>query len=135
MSGGGAGVVLDRSCAYLGGTMRYLARFSPFRAVYDLRLFLAQRQKHELGFFFLAIVLTTLLIAGFVKDSRVAKPYKRDIVYVENWRADRSSEEIRAAQLRDMATRTKLDAMREKAMADRKESFRKVDDKLTSWGL
>ena len=115
--------------------MRYLARFSPFRAVQDLRLFLATRQKYELVFLFVSVALTTLLIAGFIKDSRVEKPYKREIVYVQDWRADRSSEQIRADQLRDMATRTKLDAMREKAMADRKASFQKVDDKLTSWGL
>ncbi|MFD1789643.1 hypothetical protein ACFSC3_18975 [Sphingomonas floccifaciens] len=115
--------------------MRYLARFSPFRAIQDLRLYLASRQKYELVFLFVSIVLTTLLIAGFVKDSRVEKVYKRDIVYVENWRADRSDAEIKAGQLRDMATRTKLDAMQEKAMADRKASFKRVDDKLSSWGL
>ncbi|MBM3928407.1 MAG: hypothetical protein FJ335_08125 [Sphingomonadales bacterium] len=115
--------------------MHYFARLSPLRAVQDLRLFLATRQKHELIFLFVSVTLTTLLIAGFIKDSRVEKPYKRDIVYVENWRADRSDAEIRAGQIRDMATRTKLDAMREKAMADRKASFQRVDDKLTSWGL
>ncbi|KQN24736.1 hypothetical protein ASE86_00020 [Sphingomonas sp. Leaf33] len=115
--------------------MRYLARFSPIRAIQDLRLFLASRERYELAFLFLSIVLTTLLIAGFVKDSRVERPYKREIVYVENWRADRSDAEIKADQLRGMATRTKLDAMQEKALADRKASFQRVDDKLTSWGL
>ncbi len=115
--------------------MRYFARFSPFRAIQDLRLFLASRQRYELAFLFISIVLTTLLIAGFVKDSHIEKTYKREIIYVQNWRADRSDAEIKADQLKDMATRTKLDAMQEKAMADRKASFKRVDDKLTSWGL
>ncbi|WP_394654338.1 hypothetical protein [uncultured Sphingomonas sp.] len=115
--------------------MRYLARFSPFRAIQDLRLYLTSRQKYELVFLFVSIVLTTLLIAGFVKDSRVEKTYKREIIYVENWRADRSEAEIKAGQVRDLATRTKLDAMQEKAMADRKASFQRVDNALDSWGL
>lgn len=115
--------------------MQYLARFSPFRAIQDLRLFLAGRQRHELVFLFLSIVITTLLIAGFVKDSHVERPYKRDIQYFESWRADRSDVEIRAGQVRDMALRTKADATFEKRQSDMKASFKRVDDKLTKWGL
>lgn len=115
--------------------MQFFARFSPFRAIQDLRLFLASRERYELAFLFLSIVLTTLLIAGFIKDSHVARPYKRDIQYFESWRADRSTADIQADRNREFATRTKLDAMREKKQADMKASFQRVDDKLTSWGL
>lgn len=115
--------------------MQYFARFAPVRAVNDLRRYLAQRHPYEIGFLFLSIVITTLLILGFLVDSRMEKPYKREIQYFESWNADRSREEIRAAQLRDMAIRTKLDVTREKAMADRKAAFKRVDDKLTSMGL
>lgn len=115
--------------------MQFLARFSPLRAVQDLRLFLAGRQRHELVFLFLSIVFTTLLIAGFVKDSHFEKTYKRNIQYVESWPADRSSAQIRADQLRDMALRTKRDATIEKRQADLKASFRRVDDSMTKWGL
>jgi hypothetical protein len=132
---GHAGVVSGHPRPYLGGHMPFLARFSPFRAFQDLRLFLQQRQPHELAFFFLSIVLTTLLIAGFIKDSHIEKPYERDIQYFESWRADRSTAEIRAARVRDLALRTKWDATREKRQADMKASFKRVDDKLTKWGL
>lgn len=115
--------------------MQFLARFSPFRAVQDLRLFLAGRERHELVFFFLSIIITTLLIAGFIKDSHVERPFKRDIQYFASWPADRSSEAIRADQVRDMALRTKRDATIEKRQADLKASFKRVDDSMTKWGL
>ena len=115
--------------------MQFFARFSPFRAVQDLRLFLATRQRHELAFLFLSIVLTTLLIAGFIKDSHIEKPYKRDIQYFESWPLDRSDADIRAGQVRDMALRTKGDVTLEKRQADMKASFKRVDDSMTKWGL
>lgn len=115
--------------------MQYLARFSPFRAVRDLRVFLSYRQPYELGFLALSIVITALLIAGFVKDSHVTTPYKRDIVYVENWRADRSIEEIRAQQKIDGPIQAKRLADYEKRKADMRATFKKYDDKLTKWGL
>ncbi|MES2339864.1 MAG: hypothetical protein V4537_17355 [Pseudomonadota bacterium] len=115
--------------------MHFFARLSPIRAFLDLRLFLAQRQPYELAFLFLSIVLTTLLIAGFVKDSHIEKPYKRDIQYFQSWPADRTSADIRADQVRDMAVRTKADVTYEKRRADMKASFKRVDDKMTEWGL
>ena len=115
--------------------MQYFARFSPFRAIQDLRLFLSGRERHEVVFLFLSIVVTTLLIAGFVKDSHIEKPYKRDIQYFSSWPADRSEAQIRADQIRDMALKTKTDATLEKRQADMKASFKRVDDKMTEWGL
>lgn len=115
--------------------MQYLARFSPFRAINDLRRFLAQRERHELVFLFLSVVITTLLIAGFVKDSHVERVYKRDVQYFSSWPADRSEAQIKADQIRDMALKTKTDATIEKKQADLKAQFKRVDDKLTRWGL
>lgn len=115
--------------------MQFFTRLSPVRAIQDLRLFLHQRERYELVFFFLSIVITTLLIAGFVHDSHVEKPYKRDIQYFESWSADRSSADIRADQVRDMAIKTKRDVTIEKKQADLKAGFKRVDDKLNSWGL
>ncbi len=115
--------------------MPFFARFSPFRAIQDLRMFLAQRQRHELAFLFLSIVFTTLLIAGFVKDSHFEKAYKRDVQYFSSWPADRSSAQIKLDQIRDMAVKTKRDVTIEKRQADLKASFRRVDDSMTKWGL
>ena len=112
-----------------------LARLSPFRAIQDLRAFLSRRRPVELVFLVIAFMLTTLVIVGFVIDSRVARPYKRNIVYFQSWPESRSLADIRAAQARHMAVRTKRDVTYEKRQADLKASFKRLDDKLTKWGI
>ncbi|MFM9827860.1 MAG: hypothetical protein ACKVOB_03825 [Sphingomonas sp.] len=115
--------------------MSYLARFSPFRAIRDLRLFLSYRQPHQLLFLALAIVLTTAIIAGFIHDSYEERPYKRDIVYVQQWPADRSDAQIVAQQKIDSVERHKQIAELQKRQAARQAEFKKIDDKLKAWGL
>lgn len=129
------GLAASRLRAYLGATMEYLARFSPFRAIRDLRLFLSHRQPYELGFLALSVVITGLLIGGFVKDSRIEREYRPNIIYVQNWRADRTIEEIRAQQKIDEPIRRKRIAEYEKRQAEMRAAFKKYDDKLNAWGL
>ena len=98
-------------------------------------MFLSHRRPFELGFLFLAIVLTTLIIAGFVHDSHIPKPYKRDIIYVENWRADRSDADIRARLAKDAPVeKARRDAFI-KAQEERKAAFKRYDDALKKWGI
>ena len=115
--------------------MQFFARFSPFRAINDLRRFLAQRQPYELGFLALAIVVTTLIIAGFVHDSSEPVPYKRDITYFKSWSANRSEADILADRQRDFVEKTKRDVTVEKRQADSKESFKRYDAALKKWGI
>lgn len=115
--------------------MRYLARFSPLRAVRDLRVFLAHRQPHELWFMLVAMVLTALVLVGFVKDSHFERTYRPDIIYVQQWPLDRTSEQIRAQQKIDQARKELLEARREKKRAEQRAAFKRLDDKLESYGL
>lgn len=115
--------------------MNFFARMSPFRAVRDLRLFLHQRQKHELIFLFVSVVMTSLLLIGFWKDSRVEKVYRPEIVYVEQWRLDRTDAEIRAQQAIDGPIKQKKIDEMNKALAERQAAFKRLDDKMTKWGL
>ncbi|RJF93776.1 hypothetical protein D3876_05660 [Sphingomonas cavernae] len=108
---------------------------SPWRALRDLRGFLAMRQKHELIFGFLSIMITTLLIAGFYVDSRFEKPWKRDVQYVESWPLDRSLEQIRAQQKIDMEKKKVLQAELEKRRQERMKSFQRLDKKMDDLGL
>lgn len=117
------------------GVSAFFSRFSPFRAIQDLRVFLSQRHPYEVGFLFLAIVITTLLIAGFVKDSRFEKAPKRDIIYVENWRADRSDAEIRARLAKDAPIEARQREEARRRLEARKAQFKRYDDQLTKWGL
>ncbi len=129
-----AGVAPRRPRAYLAA-MRFLALFSPTRAARDLRTFLAQRRRHELVFATLALLATTMTIYAFVKDSHFERPYKREIVYFQNWPLDRSDEQIRAQQAIDGPIEAKARADLEKREAERRASFKRLDDKLESWGL
>lgn len=115
--------------------MHFFARLSPIRAVRDLRLFLHQRQKHELIFLFVSIVMTGLLLIGFWKDSRVEKEYRPDIVYVQQWRLDRTDAEIRAQQAIDAPIKQKQIDAQKKFAAERQASFKRLDDKMKAWGL
>lgn len=115
--------------------MNFFARMNPFRALRDLRLFFHQRERHELVFLVLAVVLTGLLIGGFAHDSTVEKVYEPDIIYVQQYRLDRTDEQIVAQQKIDQAKKDKeqaaLRARREKTQAE----FKRLDDKLEKWGI
>ena len=115
--------------------MRLLRFLSPLGAYRDLRRFLVQRHPHQLLFAMLAVVLTTLLIAGFYKDSRVEMPYKRHIIYVKQWPLDRSEAEILAQQKIDMKKKAKRMAEIEAARKKRQEAFQRLDNQLDAWGL
>ena len=115
--------------------MSFIQNLSPIRAINDLRRFLAQRQRHELGFLALSIVITGLLIAAFVKDSHFEREYKRNIIYVESWPASRSDTEIRAKQKIDSVEERRAKADYERRVKERQASFKRLDDKLKAWGL
>jgi len=129
------GVAPSRLAPYLGAMAIFPRPVSPIKAIRDLRYFLATRQKHELIFAFLAVFITTMLIAGFYVDSRVEKPWKRDVQYVESWPLDRSDEQIRAQQKIDLARKKALLAEHEKKRQANMKSFQRLDKKLEDMGL
>lgn len=115
--------------------MRYFARLSPIRAYKDLRSFLLQRQPYELVFLAAAVFVTTFFIYGFMRDSHVEQAYKPDIIYVEQYRLDRTDAEIIAQQKIDGAAKEKLLAEQRKRDAERQASFKRLDDKLKKYGF
>lgn len=130
----GTGLVTPGGQPYLAG-VRYLARFNPLRAVNDLRAYLAQRQPYELWFGILAIVLTALILFGFVLDSHVERPYKANITYVESWPLSRTDREIIAQQKIDQVKRDKLAAEVRARQERTRAQFKQLDDKLKAYGL
>ena len=113
-----------------------LRRFNPLVGLRDLRLFLASREKHELVFAFLAVIVTVTIIAGFYLDSGdLTRPYRREIQYVESWPLNRTDAEIIAAQKADAKTRAAREAAEKDRVARNRESLKKIDDALTRWGF
>ena len=116
--------------------MSRLHRFNPLTGLRDLRLFLAARQKHELVFAFLSVIVTVTILVGFYLDSGdLRKPWKRDIQYVESWRLDRTDAEIIAAQKTDAITRAAREAELKTRQEANKAALKKVDDALDRWGF
>lgn len=115
--------------------MTFLSRFSPVRAYKDLRLFLAQRKPYELGFLALAMGVTGFFIYAFMRNDYVPPPYRPNIIYVEQWRLDRTDAQIRAQQKIDQVKKEQRIAEEEAAKAKTRAEFKRLDDKLDSWGL
>ncbi len=115
--------------------MKLTRHLSPLRAVRDLRGFLKLRHRYELGFMFAAFLVTMLIVAAMFKDSYFEREYKRDIIYVQNWRADRTLKEIVAQQKIDQARREKLEAEARAKAEQRRREWQKIDDGLKDWGI
>lgn len=115
--------------------MNFFARMSPLRAFRDLRLFLAARKKYEIYFLLASIGLTASTLWAFAQDSHVEKVYKPDIVYVQQWKLDRTDAEIVAQQKVDQVKKDAELAELKKRQAETQASFKRLDDKLSRMGL
>lgn len=129
------GLAARRPLPYLW-SMSFFARFAPLRAINDLRAYLARRRPYEVAFLFVAIAMTSLIVTLIANDSKSIKiPYKRDIIYVEQWRADRSIAEIHAQQKIDGAKKAKEKAELDRLQKKRQAEFKAIDDKLREYGF
>lgn len=115
------------------GFRQYL---SPLRAYRDLRTYLVTRRPHQLGFMALSLVLSYTMILGTLDVSRMPKPaYHRDIIYVQQWRADRTDAEIIAQQKIDGVEQTKREQELKRLQAERKAQLKRLDNTLKSYGI
>lgn len=109
--------------------------FNPAYAIRDFIEFARARERHELGFLALSIGITAVIGWGFVHDSHFERPYKREIIYVESWPADRTDAQIIAQQKIDSEkARVEREAF-EKERAARQAEWKRIDDQLNSWGI
>lgn len=115
--------------------MRYFARMNPLRAVRDLRAFLVSRQPYELWFMMASLAITAVVMLVFIKDSAVTREYRPDIIYVQQWPADRTDAQIRTQQLIDQVQRDKEDAELKRRQDRNRAAFKKMDDAMTRYGL
>lgn len=108
---------------------------SPRGALSDLREVLRMRHGYQWGFMGAALVVTVLILLGLAKDAYFEKPYEREIIYVQSWRADRSLAEIVAQQKIDQAKREKEQAIAKEKAEKRRLEWKKIDDNLKRYGI
>ena len=109
-----------------------MAFFPPFvgpRAAFaDLRAFMRQRSREQRIGAALAVLSTMIIVIIFFADSNINTTPPPQIIYAEQWRADRTDAEIIAQQKIDQAER-------EKAQREKQRQFQKLDRKLDEMGF
>ena len=94
---------------------------SPLAAWRDLKAFLGQQERHKFVFAAIAVIIPMVIVAGFYVDANI-KP-EPQIIYVENWPADRTDDQIKAEQKIDQAKR-------DKAAAERRRQYQELEKRL-----
>ncbi|WP_093315882.1 hypothetical protein [Sphingomonas jatrophae] len=103
--------------------MAVLPRPSSPRAVWrDIRAFLATGNRHKLLFGTLSVAIPTLLMLGFLHDSKIEKP-KPEMWFVPSWPADRPDSVIIAQQKIDQAKKDKM-------LAEKRASYQRLAKRL-----
>ena len=115
--------------------MAVLAFLSPRRAFFDLRDFLSRRRPHQFVFATAAVALTGLALLEIAHDSHYVPDYHPNIIYVQQWRADRSEAAILAQQKVDKAADDKRDAAIKAAQDKQQAAYKRLDDGLKKYGF
>lgn len=109
--------------SYLAAMAIFPRPVSPKRAWTDLRDYLAEGRRHKILFLLLAVAATWAIIWGFLLDSKTNTMPGRQIIYIQNWSADRSDADIIAQQKKDLLKR-------QAAIKRKQQDFRKVADRF-----
>ncbi|HEY0627304.1 MAG TPA: hypothetical protein VGD10_11300 [Allosphingosinicella sp.] len=96
---------------------------SPRVLLADLRAFTKQRSRHQWIAAFFAVAMPVVIIVGFYLDGQTNILPGEQIVYVENWPANRTDAEIVAQQKIDQAKK-------EAALKERQEQFKRLEKRL-----
>jgi hypothetical protein len=96
---------------------------SPSSLVKDLRAFFGERRPHQLLAACLALIVPAGIIGAFWLDAKTNIMPGPQVIYVENWPAERSDEEITARQ-------AELQKEREAIQAERQRQFQELERRL-----
>jgi hypothetical protein len=76
---------------------------SPIAAIKDLAAFMRQRSREQLIGASLAVLVTAIIVIEFLVDAQLGTAPPPQIVYVEQWPANRTDAQIAADQKKDQA--------------------------------
>lgn len=104
--------------------MSWFPRPSTPRAAFrDLAAFMRQRSREQIIGAALAVLVTMIIVIIFFVDSKINTAPPQQIVYVENFPANRTDEQI-------VADQTKASEDRKKAEEARRQEFEKLQKQL-----
>ena len=97
--------------------------YRPGFALRDLMAFLRQRSREQVIGATLAVLVTIIILIIFFVDSQINTAPPTQIVYVEQWPANRTDAEI-------IADQKKHQAEREAAAREKQRQFQELEKKL-----
>jgi hypothetical protein len=109
--------------AYLRRMSWFPRPVSPRAAYNDLRAFLSHSSREQRIGAALAVLATSIIVIEFFVDSKINTAPPKQIIYVEQWNANRTDAEIIAAQ-------KKHQAEREAALKERQRQFQELENKF-----
>lgn len=95
----------------------------PRAALRDLTSFLRQRSREQILGAAMAVLVTIIIVIIFLVDSKINTAPPEQIVYVENYPANRTDEQIKADQKKDSEERRK-------AAEARRQEFQELEKKF-----
>jgi hypothetical protein len=95
----------------------------PRAALADLRAFMRQRSREQINGASLAVLVTMIIVIIFFVDSKINTAPPQQIVWVENYPANRTDADI-------IADQQKASEQRRKAEEARRKEFQKLQKKL-----
>ena len=95
----------------------------PSVALRDLLAFLRQRSRDQVIPACLAVLVTAIIVIVFLVDSKINTAPPPQIIYVENYAANRTDADIIADQKKDQAAR-------EAAAKENQRQFQKLEKRL-----
>lgn len=107
----------------------------PSAAIADLRAFLATRQKHQWGFAAASLFIPLYFVTLFILEAEEQEYKAPDIVFIQDYRGNRSDAQIKAQQVIDEKKRKADVAELKKLEEERRKPFVELDQKLESMGF
>ena len=95
----------------------------PSVALRDLMAFLRQRSRDQVIPACLAVLVTAIIVIVFLVDSKINTAPPPQIIYVENYNANRTDADIIADQKKDQAAR-------EAAAKEKQRQFQQLEKRL-----
>jgi len=96
---------------------------SPRAAFADFRAFLRHREREHWIGAALAVLVTLIIVIEFIVDAKINTAPPPQIIYAEEWRADRTDEQI-------VADQKKHQAARDAARKEKQRQFQKLEKQL-----
>ncbi len=103
----------------------------PREALADLWSVLRERRRHQWGLLALAVTFTGVILWMFLYQFNIKREYQPpDIVYVEQWRADRTRAQVEARLAKDAPVEKAQAEELKKLQLDRQRQFQRVADMM-----